>query len=88
MKNILDNEYKTRIIGVVDKLILRKETATMKKDYLHLDDAVQAGIKETAEGINDFIRLGWDREEAIADARRRSCWGVKSWAQVLSLIND
>ena len=65
----------------------KQERKEMKKNHLHLEDALNETIEEMIADIKDFIRLGWERGEAIDYMKKRSCLGRKSWAKVLEGLN-
>jgi hypothetical protein len=52
----------------------------------NLDKLIEAAIARAADNIRDLIRLGMDKDSAVAQAKSRSTLGVASWAEVLRRV--
>jgi len=50
--------------------------------------AIWTAITKAAADIHCLVRLGWTREDAIAETREKSTLGVRSWERVLSMLGE
>lgn len=51
-----------------------------------MQELINKAIQRNADDINEYIKLGWDRDAAIAYVKERSTLGVTSWEQVLAKV--